>query len=215
MSDYQVVISRYNEDIEWIKTFDDYVVFNKGDTVGISEDILNRTFYLPNVGKDLDVIFRYITTHYYSLPSKVAFCQGRFDDHYDLSVSEFKHKLLSLDNGYSTLDYRYDMCVSKHRNFPTFNIDYWGTKTDNYSVDYNLQSWWKEVSGEDYVQNSVVFWGCIFCVERSLIHRRPLSFYQKLHSYFTKHVNPVETHFVERSWANIFQIGTPVDIYIN
>ncbi len=211
MSDYQVVISRYNEDIEWIKTFDDYVVFNKGDTVGISEDILNRTFYLPNVGKDLDVIFRYITTHYYSLPSKVAFCQGRFDDHYDLSISEFKNKLLSLDNGYSTLDYRYDRCPPQHSNHPTFNIEHWGTMIDNYHVDYDLQTWWQQFSGENYVQNQIVFWGCIFCVKRSLIRRRPLSFYQKLHGYFTKCPNPIETHFVERSWANIFKIGSPVN----
>jgi len=93
-----------------------------------------------------------------------------------------------------------------------FNIEHWPDKLDNYHVNYDLQTWWKQVSGEDYVQNRIVFWGCIFCVEKSLIYRRPLSFYQKLHGYFTKHRNPVETHFVERTWANIFQIGLSVDI---
>ena len=33
MVDYKVIISRYNEDIEWVKTFEDYVVFNKGSRV--------------------------------------------------------------------------------------------------------------------------------------------------------------------------------------
>lgn len=206
MVDYKVVISRYKENIEWIKIFDDYVVFNKGDTDNISEDILDRTYYLPNVGKDLDIILRYITTHYYHLPNKIAFCQGYYQDHYDLSVPEFKDRLLSLKDGYSTLDYKYDRCYHAHVNVPTFNIEYWPDKLDKYRIDYDLQTWWREVSGEEYIQNQVVFWGCIFCVKNELVYRRPLSFYKKLHSYFTKHRNPVETHFLERTWANVFMI---------
>lgn len=206
MNDYKVVISRYKENIEWIKIFDDYVVFNKGDTDNISEDILDRTYYLPNVGKDLDIILRYITTHYYHLPNKIAFCQGYYQDHYDLSVPEFKDRLLSLKDGYSTLDYKYDRCYHAHVNVPTFNIEYWPDKLDKYRIDYDLQTWWREVSGEEYIQNQVVFWGCIFCVKKELVYRRPLSFYKKLHSYFTKHRNPVETHFLERTWANVFMI---------
>jgi hypothetical protein len=206
MNDYKVVISRYNEDIEWIKMFDDYVVFNKGNAFGISEEILNHSYSLPNVGKDLDVIFRYITTNYDNLPSKIAFCQGHFQDHYNLSLLDFKERLLTLKNGYSTLNYDNDRFVPEHDNSPTFNIEYWPGKLDNYRIDYDLQTWWKEVSGEEYVQKDIIFWGCIFCVDKSLIYRRPLSFYQKLHSYFTKYLNPVETHFVERSWANIFML---------
>jgi len=212
MVDYKVIISRYNEDIEWVKTFEDYVVFNKGSSVGLSEDILNHSYYLPNVGKDCDVILRYITTHYYNLPNKISFCQGYYEDHYDLSMSEFKDQLLSLVDGYSILDYRHNKYCSERANHPTFNIEHWPDKLDNYHVNYDLQTWWKQVSGEDYVQNRIVFWGCIFCVEKSLIYRRPLSFYQRLHAYFTRFRNPVETHFVERCWANIFQIGMPVDL---
>lgn len=206
MNDYKVVISRYKENIEWVKMFDDYVVFNKGSVEGISEEILDRCYYLPNVGKDLDIILRYITTHYYHLPPKIAFCQGNYSDHYNLSGPEFKERLLCLKDGYSTLDYTTDKCFNKHGNMPTFNIEYWPDKLDNYRADYDLQTWWKEMSGEEYIQKPIVFWGCIFCVEKELIYRRPLSFYKKLHGYFTKHRNPVETHFVERTWANIFNI---------
>lgn len=206
MGDYKVVISRYSEDIEWIKMFDDYVVFNKGNTNGISDEILNRSYYLPNVGKEGEVILRYITTHYYDLPSKIAFCQGHYYDHYQLSLTEFKYGLLTLEDGYSILDYSTDECLHKHMNFPKFNVEYWNGKLDNYRVGYDLQTWWKEVSGEEYIQKPIVFWGCIFCVEKSLIYRRPLSFYQKLHTYFTKYKNPVETQFLERVWANIFRL---------
>ena len=206
MCDYKVIISRYNEDIEWIKTFDDYVVFNKGSTVGLSEDILNHSYYLPNIGKECDVILRYITTHYYHLPQKIAFCQGKYDDHYQLSLPEFKYGLLTLEDGYSILDYSTNTCLTDSLNVPTFNIEYWPDKLDNYQVNYDLQTWWKQVSGEDYIQKQIVFWGCIFCVDKSLIYRRPLSFYNRLHAYYTKHKNPVESHFLERTWANIFRL---------
>jgi hypothetical protein len=132
MVDYKVIISRYNEDIEWVKTFEDYVVFNKGSSVGLSEDILNHSYYLPNVGKDCDVILRYITTHYYNLPNKISFCQGYYEDHYDLSMSGFKDQLLSLVDGYSILDYRHNKYCSEHANHPTFNIEHWPDKLDNY-----------------------------------------------------------------------------------
>lgn len=208
MSNYQAVIARYNEDVEWVKTFDDYIVFNKGSNIGISQEVLNRTYNLPNLGIDVEVILRYITTHYNYLPSKVAFCQGNYFDHYQLTLNEFKHQLLTLQNGYSILNYNYNRYGEINSNKPSFNIEEWppNRKLENYKPQYNLENWWKELSGEAYVQKQMVFWGSIFCVDKTLIHRRPLSFYDKMHQYYIKNLNPVETHFAERSWANIFKI---------
>jgi hypothetical protein len=208
MSNYQAVITRYNEDIEWVKTFDDYIVFNKGSNIGISQEILNRTYNLPNIGKDVEVILRYIVTHYNNLPDKIAFCQADYHYHYKLSIDEFKLQLLTLKNGYSILDYHYNKHSDRFNNKPSFNITEWPPKhkLENYKPEYNLSVWWKELSGEEYIQKPIVFWGCIFCVDKSLINRRPLSFYEKMHQYYIKNLNPVETHFAERTWANIFKI---------
>jgi hypothetical protein len=211
MSNYQAVITRYNEDVEWVKTFDDYIVFNKGSNAGISQEILNRTYNLPNLGQDVENILRYITTHYNSLPDKIAFCQGKYQDHYPLTLSEFKHQLLTLENGYSTLSYNNDKCTIEYGNKPSFNIREWppNHKLENYKPEYNLEKWWNEISNEKYEQKPIIFWGSIFCVHKSLIHRRPLSFYEKMHKYYIKNVNPVELHFAERTWANIFKIQQP------
>lgn len=208
MNDYQIIISRYNENIEWIKTFDDYIVFNKGSADGLSEEILNRTYNLPNFGISEEVILRYIITHYNYLPDKVAFCQGNYFDHYQLSVNEFKNQLLTLRNGYSILNYHYDRYAEASSNRSSFNIKEWplGNQLENYKPEYNLANWWKELSGEEYVQKPIVFWGSIFCVHKSLVYRRPLSFYNKMHKYYIKNKFPVETHFAERSWANTFKI---------
>jgi len=71
MGDYKLIISRYDENVDWVKSFDDYVIFNKGTAAGLSEDILNRTYYLPNVGKEGEIILRYIITHYYTIESMI------------------------------------------------------------------------------------------------------------------------------------------------
>ena len=128
--------------------------------------------------------------------------------HYKLSIDEFEHQLLTLKNGYSILDYNYNKYSDRFNNKPSFNINEWppNHKLENYKPEYNLSVWWKELSGEEYIQKPIVFWGCIFCVDKTLIHRRPLSFYDKMHQYYIKNLNPVETHFAERSWANIFKI---------
>ena len=88
------------------------------------------------------------------------------------------------------------------------NIEEWplSHKLENYKSEYNLESWWKELSGEEYIRKPIIFWGSIFCVDKGLIQRRALSFYNKMHQYYIKNLNPVETHFAERTWANIFKI---------
>jgi hypothetical protein len=210
MLDYKLVITRYKENIDWVTDYDNYTIFNKGNPNELSEQLLQHTHNLQNVGKDVDVILSYIVNNYNSLPPKIAFCQGSHGEHYPLPLHDFMQQLLTLNNGYSTLDYRYHRVFEFDRNHGTFNKSHWPDQNHplgNYHPNYNLAAWWKQLSGEDYVQKDIVFWGCIFCVERELIHRRPLAFYQKMHSYFTNHVNPVETHFAERTWANIFFVG--------
>ena len=208
MDDYKLIITRYNEDIEWVKIFDNYIIFNKGRLEEVNESFLNKTYNLLNVGKDVDVILRYIITHYNDLPDKIAFCQANYYYHYPLSVDEFKYQLLTLQNGYSILDYNPNKYSDQVNNKSSFNINEWppNHKLENYKPEYNLGVWWRELSGEEYVQKSKIFWGCIFCVHKSLIYRRPLSFYNKMHQYYTKNLNPVETHFAERAWVNIFKI---------
>lgn len=208
MSDYQLIVTRYNEDVEWVKTFDDYIIFNKGSNVGITQEILNRTYNLPNVGKNSEVNLRYIITHYNNLPEKVAFCQANYSDHYPLGISEFKRQLLTLENGHSILNFDNNKFSMECGNKSSFNIREWppNHKLENYRPGYDLGTWWKELSGEEYIQKPIIFWACTFCVHKSLILRRPLSFYNKIHQYYVKNLNPVETHFVERAWVNIFKI---------
>jgi len=73
-----LVISRYKEDISWIKNYTDlYVIYNKGEKLPKEyNQILS-----PNIGGNQYDIFRFIHDNYETLPELIAFVQGNPFDH--------------------------------------------------------------------------------------------------------------------------------------
>jgi hypothetical protein len=72
--DILFVVSRYKEDINWLKKISyKYVLYNKGPS-----DIVNNINYkqLPNVGREAHTFLTYIVDNYDSLPDFVGFLQG-------------------------------------------------------------------------------------------------------------------------------------------
>jgi hypothetical protein len=73
-----LVISRYNEDINWVKSLtSDYIIYNKGETLPPEYN----QFQLPNFGANQYDIFHYIYKNYDNLPDLIAFMQGDPFDH--------------------------------------------------------------------------------------------------------------------------------------
>jgi hypothetical protein len=73
-----IVVSRYKEDVNWIKELtDDYVIYNKGEPLG--EGFNERM--LPNFGGNQYDIFKFIHDNYENLPDLIAFVQGNPFDH--------------------------------------------------------------------------------------------------------------------------------------
>ena len=67
------IISRYAEDISWIKDYKvDYVIYNKGEE--LSEEYNTKT--MPNIGNNQYDIFHFIHENYDNLPEVMAFVQG-------------------------------------------------------------------------------------------------------------------------------------------
>ena len=67
------VISRYNEDISWIKDYEvDYVIYNKGEDLPEEYNVKK----VPNIGNNQRDIFQYIYENYNKLPDVMAFVQG-------------------------------------------------------------------------------------------------------------------------------------------
>ena len=57
---YKIIISRYNESIEWTYKMnrENLVIYNKG------ADIIDGAFPRENVGREADTFFHYIIEHY-------------------------------------------------------------------------------------------------------------------------------------------------------
>ena len=72
------VISRYNEDISWIKNYsNNYIVYNKGKDNLPGYKVQKR----PNFGGNQYDIFHFIYYNYDNLPQLMAFVQGNPFDH--------------------------------------------------------------------------------------------------------------------------------------
>jgi len=77
-----LVISRYKENVEWIKSLtDNYIIYNKGEELSIEY----KQIVAPNFGGNQYDIFRYIYDNYDNLPDLIAFVQG---DPYDHCIPE-------------------------------------------------------------------------------------------------------------------------------
>lgn len=222
MNKTKFVITRCNEKEDkftWIKLLDNFIIFNKGDRKDLSPELRKNTIDKKNVGKDPEVILSYIINNYDNLEETIAFTQANMKPHYFyndeafvsligyISENGFSEKFMSQYRTSEELTGIY-MVPKKSLNHPTFNVREWpiGEKLANYHPSYNLKIWWEKTTGEKYIQNKRVFWGCIFGIKKELILRRSKLFYENLREPLLNDRNPVETHFLERSWPNIFKI---------
>ena len=222
MNKTKFIVTRFDEKEEkftWIRLVDNFIIFNKGNREELSPELQKRTIDSKNVGKDPEVILSYIINNYNNLEETIVFTQANMKPHYfyndeafisliaDISENGFSEKFMSQYKTSEELTGFY-MVPKKSLNHPTFNIEEWpiGEKLVNYHPSYNLKTWWEKNTGEKYIQNKRVFWGCIFGIKKELILRRSKSFYETLRKPLLTHRNPVETHFFERSWPNIFKI---------
>jgi len=72
----KIIVSRFNENIEWSTYLKNVVIYNKGEPLGISNEIM-----MPNVGREGHTIYSYICDNYDSLDDHIVFVQGYPFDH--------------------------------------------------------------------------------------------------------------------------------------
>lgn len=72
-----IIISRYNEDVNWIKEYtENYIIYNKGEYLNnFNEKIV------PNIGGNQRDLFQFVFENYDDLPDYMIFVQGFPFDH--------------------------------------------------------------------------------------------------------------------------------------
>jgi hypothetical protein len=79
-------------------------------------------------------------------------------------------------------------------------------KTEFLFADCTPSEFWADTFGYAHPDKIVFAEAAFFAVHATIIHRRPLIFYERLLEKFRKlnHVNPEIGHFMERFWGEIF-----------
>lgn len=163
----EIVVSYFNENLEWLKHINDYKVttYNKS---GLSID---GTISLPNVGREMNSYFYHIINNYYNLSDWVFFTQGNPLDH----VSNYIEILNGFPETLSKKEKSVDNCHF-FSDKPVFECDLYGKP---YHWGLNLKSVWDVIFKSSPLESFEFTPGCIFCVTKEQIMIRDVTFYEK------------------------------------
>ncbi len=207
-----LIISRFNEDIFWLKEHTEFKIFiyNKGTKILKSnfENITN----LKNVGRESHTWLYHIVKNYDNLSDINIFLQGKISD---LNCMAYKNPNSYLE----TID-KYGFSASRYGLLGPFHWD-WNV---NINKDIRYKEQWqnneisrseigfrnfsKKLFPEIPIIVATSYSGC-FAVKRENIRKYNISFYEKLLEILSQNKNPIEGHYLERLWCYMFTKNAP------
>jgi hypothetical protein len=212
----RIIVSRYNENIEWTTQLPNVLLYNKGTELSgkyrvVHSEHLNgdgevsyRYVYahydsievIPykNVGREGHTYYRYIYDHYDNLEDYTVFLQGDPFDHSPNIISDLhkyiNNKDLNIDFEYLTPD------------LIDFNIS-----GDIYHPDIPLIECYEKMFGvKEETLDMQYSRGAQFIVSKNQILKRPKEFYHKIVQMLDYHFDPIEGYVIERFHKAIFSI---------
>lgn len=213
--DIQIVISRYNEDLEWLREepFNKYpiICYNKGPNDDFYKPENMTGVKLKNVGRESHSYIHHIISNYDNLPENTMFLPG------SCNIPYKKVKLNKLFQAYDEYKNTIFLCnyieEGVKQAFYNFEVgEYVSTDSANRSLNSENRSepakirpfgkWFEAHFGDKFVQH--VNYHGMFCVNKKHILQHPKSYYENFFNEFTDSSNPEVGHYFERSWITIF-----------
>ena len=220
MTKIELVISRFSEDLSWLKEEPfkslNKIIYNKGKT-----EILNKKdisfvteIKLSNIGRESHTYLNHIIENYDEKEDKVyIFLPGSANDLHKISRAKRVTTLAistlnSILIGQATAD-NTDIC-KKYWNFSC--IKHAGQHELNSKLNPSIKvlpasprpygEWYRKYFG--YRKARLIAWNSIFAIHSSHIKQHSKEYYISLMNNVNTHVNPEAGHFFERSWAAVF-----------
>jgi len=201
---YKIIVARYNENIDWLKSeTDNIIIYNKGDKLNLENEIM-----LENKGRESETYLHYIITNYDSLPDIVVFTQARISDH--LGKNDIDILIRMKDTAMQYSKSQNYLIHNDRGNCQTWDKD-WNFKKriylkDNYKNNSPIIfiNWFKKNININYPNPIYIYGAGLFAVKKELILKNPIEYYENLKLEVNHHINPTEGHFFERSWYYIF-----------
>jgi hypothetical protein len=205
------VISRFNEDVSWIKEYtDNYIIFNKGEELGEEYKSIN----FPNYGGNQHDIFNFIYENYESLPDIMVFVQGDPFDHckkesFDNLIKNKTFTALEdhkdhpdgpicqkdVDGGYREVNNSWYISATNNGHNLTCRYGNYDDFMNSVFSDYRGQCYVKFAPGSQYI------------VEKDQILKYSRAFWRCLRESLPKTIGingGTEAHVIERSMTTIF-----------
>jgi hypothetical protein len=183
---YNIVIAKYNENMEWTK----YLNLNKVIIYDKSDNPIINSIPRPNIGRDPETFLYHIIQNYDNLPDHLIFIQGDPFPHFgDRSVNpvNFESKIYKLiDDNVNMLSLFRDM-FSHHKN------DYCGI---------NITEYYPLLFAGPCPDHLIFASGCQYIVSKRNILVRPKKFYEYVYSLINNLI--INQHEVAHYGNNIF-----------
>jgi len=177
-----IIVARYNENVEWTKDFSNVIIYNKGESLnnGYNEILLN------NVGREQHTFYKYIYDNYDNLENYTIFLQGNPFDHLVNTIEKLNEII-------NNKEYNKDFEILC-KLIITSNLS--GCK---YHANLPLIDVYEKLFNERKENMEFTFGsGGQFIVSKKNILKRPKDFYLKIVEILQNDINPDEGFVIER-----------------
>jgi len=188
------VISRFNEDLDWIKQLKiPYFIYNKGNN-----NIPLPSIQIPNIGRESDTFLKYIIEQYNSLPEEIAFLQGNpFDHCRDTLLYLNERKINDIENYYQIENKLIYLLNDGDPDIPT-ECDIQGKPHhDGLPIKEIL-----DLIGIDYKGPFLYSSGAQYIVSKYCILSKSLKWWENIYNIHT--FNPLSPWVFERIWPLLY-----------
>jgi hypothetical protein len=219
----QIVVARYNEDLEWLKEepFNQYpvIVYNKGPNQDFYHaPNIQKIIPVKNVGRDAHTILYHIIENYDNLADVTVFLPGSVQMEHKIQKAKEQVIECAKYNNTVIISKQYINAPNYHPNgiqkeLNDFQIDDY-VSTDTKNKDLNPEN--KLLPAEirpfgkwhatrfPNIQTNYISYNCIIGIGKKHILQHPKSYYENLIRELSTHSSPEVVHYYERAWFSIF-----------
>ena len=194
----EIVIARYNENIQWCLPFIQLVkVYNKGedDLHYIPQDRVEKC---ENIGREGGTYLKHIIENYDHLPNFTVFLQGNPFDHIDSDKKKSFLHLLNIIKEQKTYKFKY--ISTWLLDVPPDFVDIYEHGMTTITHLFGGRETLKNRFKKGYTYGS----GALFIVYKDQILKYPKSFWIELYGHFQEK-NPSAGYGLEKLWRFLFE----------
>jgi len=216
--DIEIVVSRFNEDLEWLKDepFNKYpiVCYNKGLNDDFYKPDNMRIVKLENQGRDYGTYLYHIVNNYDNLKEHTMFLPG--STQLGHRIDKAKNWILEIEKLNTNVNLS-NYC-SYHENgvlddTKDFKLDaYSGSDPKNLSINNNnflllselrpFGTWYKHHFGDKPIK--YICYNGVFGIHRDNILQHPITYYDVFLAELNRHSNTEVIHYFERGFVALF-----------